>query len=225
MNRKEIQALSSIERMSGYLKRFAALADVGARLRKDEREEETWTEAEEAEFDAASEELDGWYHSLSNKEAAHIEETERTLCDLASGIIPNQYLFADKYSEDQEYTDRAKTILSPREVIENNIKQEPNIIQNEVAMLVLRFNNAVSNGNLAKVGEKTPIELDCSVCFESPIFQKVMDAFTQRIGEAGWIVSDVDLKSYHNDGDSEDNYDDFTVEHVIHMSVSAKMEN
>lgn len=54
-------------RLAGYFARTAALAECGARLRT-EKEDEDWTEEENAEWDRLCDEIEPWFYALSDAE-------------------------------------------------------------------------------------------------------------------------------------------------------------
>ena len=67
MNINEIQNLHPTVRIAGYLARNMALAECGAKLRT-VKEDEEWTEEEEAEWDRLCDELDPWFYALTDAE-------------------------------------------------------------------------------------------------------------------------------------------------------------
>ncbi len=77
--------LSSSERIAGYLFYSSKLAMLGAKLRKDNREDETWTSDEEKEWDIICDEIDPWFYSLSQEERNAIKGVEEVLSKLTRG--------------------------------------------------------------------------------------------------------------------------------------------
>jgi hypothetical protein len=88
MNLDYFLALSPVERVAGYLYHSAKLAMVGAKLRKDNREDDTWTKEEDAEWEAAAEELDGWWYAMSEEEKTAIEPADLILGSITRGEWP-----------------------------------------------------------------------------------------------------------------------------------------
>lgn len=70
----EIKNLSSTERIAGYIFYSAKLAMLGAKLRKENRPDESWTEQEHKEWDFICDELEPWHHALSEEENLIINE-------------------------------------------------------------------------------------------------------------------------------------------------------
>jgi hypothetical protein len=77
--------LSSSEKIANYLYYSTKLARLGAKLRKDNRKDETWTLAEEEEWDAICDEIDPWFYSLSQEERDSIKNVEEVLSRLTRG--------------------------------------------------------------------------------------------------------------------------------------------
>lgn len=77
--------LSSSERIAGYLFYSCKLAMLGAKLRKEGRQDESWTEEENKEYDAVGDEIDLWWYSLSEEEIEVIEPIEVMLAKLTLG--------------------------------------------------------------------------------------------------------------------------------------------
>jgi len=69
----QISKLSPQERMAGYLARSSEHAVVGARIRKDGRDDWSWSIEESDEFDTAGEAIDPWWEALSAKERKAVE--------------------------------------------------------------------------------------------------------------------------------------------------------
>ena len=78
MTREEIKALTPVERVAGFVLASAKLAVVGARLRKDGRQDDTWTDEENAEWDNAADEIDPWSHALTEEDRKHLWNIEHT---------------------------------------------------------------------------------------------------------------------------------------------------
>lgn len=84
----EMKALPAPERMAGYLLCSAKLAALGARLRKNNRADDTWTDEEDAEWDAISDEMDYWFYALSDEERTLLDPIETFFSSLTRGEVP-----------------------------------------------------------------------------------------------------------------------------------------
>lgn len=71
--------LSSSERIAGYLFYSAKLAVLGSKLRKNGREDETWTLDEEKEWDTICDEIDPWWYALTEEDKKVLEPVEEIL--------------------------------------------------------------------------------------------------------------------------------------------------
>jgi len=89
MRTEEIRKLSPQERVAGYLALSAKLAEIGARLRtKHKGDDEGWTAEEEAEWDACTDELEGWFYAIKEDEKPVIEVVESILGPLTRAEWP-----------------------------------------------------------------------------------------------------------------------------------------
>jgi len=88
MNLDYFLALSPVERVAGYLYHSAKLAMVGAKIRKGGREDSTWTKEEDAEWDAACDELDGWWYAMSDEEKEAIKPADSIIASITRGEWP-----------------------------------------------------------------------------------------------------------------------------------------
>ena len=73
---EEIEKLSSCERIAGYLFYSSKLAMVGARLRKNNRSDFSWTPEEHEEWDSVCDEVEPWWYALSDEEHAALSDVE-----------------------------------------------------------------------------------------------------------------------------------------------------
>lgn len=87
---KKVSELSPSERVAGYLFYSTKLAMIGARLRKDNRADESWTVEEEQEWDDCCDELDGWWYALSKEEREFIEPAQLVISVLTRGELNSQ---------------------------------------------------------------------------------------------------------------------------------------
>jgi hypothetical protein len=88
MTKEEIKNLTTVERIAGFVAASAKLAAVGAKLRKNGRQDETWTKEEEAEWDAAADEIDPWWYSLSPVEMDSVRPIEVVFASITNGEWP-----------------------------------------------------------------------------------------------------------------------------------------
>lgn len=88
MQKKDIALLTSCERLAGYMLVSSKLAVIGARLRKDGREDHTWSEAEIEEWDKACDEIDPWWFALSEEEKEGLKNIEVFMADLTCARWP-----------------------------------------------------------------------------------------------------------------------------------------
>ena len=89
MTRYEILQLSPPERLAGYLLVKSRLAVLGARLRKDDRQDDTWSVDEVFEWEAISDEIDDWNLCLSPQDIVVLQNIEWFVSDLTCGVYPN----------------------------------------------------------------------------------------------------------------------------------------
>lgn len=87
MNFEEIVELTSTERIANYLFYLTKLAALGARLRKDERPDESWTVEETKEWDDVCDELEPWCYALSDREREAVDFVEEFVVKLMRGEI------------------------------------------------------------------------------------------------------------------------------------------
>lgn len=85
---KKLEQLHPVERLAGYLHYSTKLAMVGAKLRKGDREDSTWTPEEEAEWDAVCDELDGWWYALTPEEKKALEPADLIIASITRGEWP-----------------------------------------------------------------------------------------------------------------------------------------
>lgn len=85
---KEIEELSPPERISGYLYYSAKLSMLGAKLRKDNRDDSSWTPEEEEEWETIGEEIEPWWYALSKEEKEAISAVEIIMGSLTRGEWP-----------------------------------------------------------------------------------------------------------------------------------------
>ena len=90
MTREEISKLSDVERLAGYLLASAKLAAFGAKVRKDDRPDSSWTKEEEDEWDQLADDLDSWAYSLSEKDKKILKKIEWFVADLTCGLYPEE---------------------------------------------------------------------------------------------------------------------------------------
>lgn len=84
----KLEQLSPVERVAGYLHLTTKLAMVGARLRKDNRDDSTWTLEEEEEWYSICDELDPWWYALSDEERKTIEPANLIIASITRGEWP-----------------------------------------------------------------------------------------------------------------------------------------
>ena len=82
---EKICLMPSGVRVGGYLRRVAALSELGAVLRLGGREDASWTSDEEAEWDRQCDELDAWHDALTEDERAKLELVEVVLAEICRG--------------------------------------------------------------------------------------------------------------------------------------------
>ena len=82
MTKEEIEALTSCERLAGYMIASSKLAMIGARLRKNGRDDKIWSVDENKEWDEAADELDPWWYSLTSEEMEKVKEIEVFMADI-----------------------------------------------------------------------------------------------------------------------------------------------
>ena len=93
MTETEIKKLSPQERVAGYVRCYAQLAEVGCRLRVRHAHEATnydekWTEAEDNEWDKVADEADIWFYALSVEEKQAVAKVMDVLGQLTRGEWP-----------------------------------------------------------------------------------------------------------------------------------------
>ncbi len=67
MTSQEIMLLPKPVRLAGYLARMAAVDELGAQLRCS-KEDEQWSEEEQAQWEALCDAVDPWFYALSSEE-------------------------------------------------------------------------------------------------------------------------------------------------------------
>ena len=82
---EEIKKLPQNIRLAEYIIRDAKLALVGAKLRMNGREDETWTEEEVKEWEEAVEEQEPYWYALSEDERGFLRDINRDLAVLCCG--------------------------------------------------------------------------------------------------------------------------------------------
>lgn len=73
---EKIKKLSSPERIAGYLFYSSKLAMCGARIRKDNRTDYSWTPEEEEEWYSICDDLESWWYALSDEEHTALDAVE-----------------------------------------------------------------------------------------------------------------------------------------------------
>lgn len=85
--RQKIKDLTSCERLAEYMIASSKLAMVGARLRKNNRDDKTWTTDENKEWNDAADELDPWYYSLTTEEKDKVKKIEIFMADITCARV------------------------------------------------------------------------------------------------------------------------------------------
>jgi len=83
----EIEKLTPQERVAGYLALLAKLSEIGARLRTKYNDDE-WTDEEQAEWDACTDELDPWFYAMKEDEKKAVQVVDSILGPLTRAEWP-----------------------------------------------------------------------------------------------------------------------------------------
>jgi len=92
--RDEHKKLHPAVRVGGYLKANADLCAYGAKLRTEHDKDEEWTDKENAEWDRLGDEIDPWFHALTDYERSMLLRSgvEDVFGRIARGEDPVEHL-------------------------------------------------------------------------------------------------------------------------------------
>lgn len=85
MFKKDIDKMSSQERIIGYMKEYLKFTEAAYNLRSNGRSDYSWNEDEANLFEKLSEDLDPWWYVLSEKEKDFLKPIETQLSKMARG--------------------------------------------------------------------------------------------------------------------------------------------